>query len=52
MIMKSFCEGAARHTQRYSEVTPSVCLPAEKTMGVEAGAGGWEDVQEGMNGGG
>lgn len=21
-------------------------------MGVEAGAGGWEDVQEGMNGGG
>lgn len=51
MIMKSFCEGVAHHTQRYSEVTP-ICLPAEETMGVEAGAGGREDVQEGMNGGG
>lgn len=27
-------------------------LPAEETMGVEAGAGGREDVQEGMDGGG
>lgn len=30
----------------------STCLPADKAVGVEAGAGGREDVQEGMDGGG
>lgn len=30
----------------------STCLPADKAVGVEAGAGGGEDVEEGVNGGG
>ncbi len=30
----------------------SFCVPAEETVGVEAGAGGREDVQKGMDGGG
>lgn len=37
--------------QHYS-LTPSICSPAEETMGVKAGAGGREDVQEGVDGGG
>lgn len=37
---------------QHCSMTPSICLPAEETMGVEAGAGGREDVQEGVDGGG
>lgn len=47
MIMRSFCKGVGAILPVYV-----ICVPAEEAMGVEAGAGGREDIQEGMDGGG